>query len=732
MSNSKNRHLLLLDGIWDVGESVSPTDAPHRFDHRAPVPGLTHSAMPEFERIDEFRTPEYEVIKKLVGLESEVLDVDGVGISNHPRRHFWYRTQFDAPPERQVATLEVRKAQFGSEVWVNGVHVGTNGSGFTAARYDIREAVHWSSENEVLIRIGADPNGTPPGYAAVYDFEKTNWTPGVWDSVTAYFNDGVSITSTQVAPELNPRQIVVQTELRNTTSSAVNFSLTQSVRGGADDGDLAQTSQHLVLRPGENRTVLETIALADAELWSQDAPNLYVLTTSTGGDEMSTRFGMREFRFDTATKRAYLNGEPIFLRGGNVCLHRFFDDIDGRMLPWQDDWVRELLGPIPRRLGWNTLKFTVGPVPQRWLDIADEEGLLVLYEFPLWTLYPEMAHGYSRDFDTAVLRKEYEAWLRDSWNHPSVVYWAASLESRLPDRNSADIIADMRKLDLSHRPWGNSWNPPQGADDPHEYKMYLSNDPKFDMVQLQGGSGTRRAPFDPPTGHAGIITEFDWIWLNRDGSPTPYTVDLWDRIPYPRETADDRFKTLAYLLGGQVEYWRAHRAYAGVVYLSYLSQGWVVDNFRDVRTLTFHPHFEDFVGNAFKPLGVNIDFWQRHLELGTRRSFNVMVLNDSNLRVDGTLRLAVAGESGTTMTEETRSYELEPFGQMTYVMDIELPAIEGNVTLRAVAECSGAPSDVTISRRLIGLVPAGDPKIQPDAVFVPQGVQTGGQFDVGI
>ena len=35
---------------------------------------------------------------------------------------------------------------------------------------------------------------------------------------------------------------------------------------------------------------------------------------------------MREFRFDTATRRAYLNGKPYFLRGSNITLHRFFED----------------------------------------------------------------------------------------------------------------------------------------------------------------------------------------------------------------------------------------------------------------------------------------------------------------------------------------------------------------------------------------------------------------------
>ncbi len=58
------------------------------------------------------------------------------------------------------------------------------------------------------------------------------------------------------------------------------------------------------------------------KLWTPETPFLYVLETSTGGDSASTRFGMREFRFDTATRRAYLNGKVYFLRGSNITLPR--------------------------------------------------------------------------------------------------------------------------------------------------------------------------------------------------------------------------------------------------------------------------------------------------------------------------------------------------------------------------------------------------------------------------
>ena len=89
----------------------------------------------------------------------------------------------------------------------------------------------------------------------------------------------------------------------------------------------------MTLAPGESRAVRQTIAVPGAHLWSPEDPFLHVLDTTTGGDSLATRFGMREFRYDTATKRAYLNGRPYFVRGSNITLHRFFEDPDSGHAP---------------------------------------------------------------------------------------------------------------------------------------------------------------------------------------------------------------------------------------------------------------------------------------------------------------------------------------------------------------------------------------------------------------
>src|SRR5439155_1467282 len=184
----------------------------------------------------------------------------------------------------------------------------------------------------------------PESISAGTDFEKNRWTPGIYDGVSLQLSDNPTIETIQIAPRLADSSIVVQTKLRNHGETASRFNLTHNVHVWRSSSVVVSTPlQAISLQPGEELTITQTIRIPNARLWSPEDPNLYVLETSTGGDSASTRFGMREFRFDTPTRRAYLNGRVYFMRGSNITLHRFFEDPHSGMLPWNEQWMRKLL-----------------------------------------------------------------------------------------------------------------------------------------------------------------------------------------------------------------------------------------------------------------------------------------------------------------------------------------------------------------------------------------------------
>jgi hypothetical protein len=440
-----------------------------------------------------------------------------------------------------------------------------------------------------------------------------------------------------------------------------------------------------------------------ARLWSPEDPYLYTLETTTGpaaparGDTVTTRFGFREFRFDTATKRAMLNGKPYFLRGSNVTLHRFFEDPQCKGLPWDEAWVRKLLAEIPKKMHWNSFRFCIGPVPDRWLEIADEAGLLIQNEFFVWK--------YRKQWDMQEMIRQYREWMRDNWNHPSVAVWDAQNETRADELS--EIIRAVRGGDLSNRPWENGYNLPVGPDDPVEDHPYLFSrvGKGFEPADLERMTGAKSTNSAHPSGHPVILNEYGWLWLNRDGTPTELTKDVYARLMGPDATSEQRFEAYAYYLGGLTEFWRAHRNFAGVLHFTHLTCSYpgvyTSDHWRDVAKLELEPHFADYMEQAFRPLGVYLNFWQPKLRGGADRRFAVMMVNDDAAPARGRLVLTLEAAGGREVARAERAFEVGGLGQQTYEMDLRIPAGAGACVLKAAAERDGAGA--TASRRKVNI-----------------------------
>ena len=708
------RTTLSLDGAWQVEESVSATEMPVLFTHTAPVPGLANLARPAFKSVDVFYSRELIAnrIRGKIFPESWLTNY-WTGKVNQDRNYFWYRKDFKAPARQAVAMLKIAKAQFGTAVWLNGRKLGEYNGCFSASYFDLAGAINWSGNNTLVVRIGAHPAVLPENFPVGSDFEKLKWTPGIYDSVSVFFCENPLIETVQVAPRIASSEIVVQTKLKNCGTALATFSLVQRVRPWKGKTNPLAIEPLLVpLGPGEETTVTQTIPVPSAHLWSPEDPFLYVLDTVTGGDQVTTRFGMREFRFDSATKRAYLNGKVYYLRGSNITLHRFFEDPLCRDLPWKESWVRELLGDLPKKMHWNYFRFCIGPVPDKWLDICDETGLLIQNEFFVWTGGPGWYKGYSRTYDTDEMIREYKDWMRDNWNHPSVAVWDANNETK--DASFGDkIIPAVRPLDLSNRPWENSYNPPAGPNDlveDHPYLMISGYFGKqtFKMTDLEKMDGKPRGGLASDK-HTPIINEYGWLWLNRDGSPTILTTNVYAQLMGMNVTATERLAMYAYLLSGKTEFWRAHRNYAGIVHFVYLTCSYpgvyTADHFQDVTHLKLEPHFADYMGEAFKPLGVYVNFFQPTLLAGTPRDFLVKMVNDYNEPVTGQLTLTLETKKGKVLAKTERPFAMDSLGAGDFTLPLAVPGKPQNdCILKATAKLNGKRSiEPTLSRRWVSI-----------------------------
>jgi len=708
------RTTLSLDGNWDVEDSIGGAQIPAAYHHTAPVPGLAHSATPMFPDVDQYQSR--QLLSNLVrqGLYSQA-DYDKLGnargISHQQRNYFWYRKVFEAPTQAAVALLRVNKAQFGTVVYLNGVRVGEHNPCFTAAYFDVTRIIRWNSRNELVIRIGAHPGVLPANVSQGTDFEKNRWTPGIYDDVSLMAMNNPVISTIQVAPQLASSSALVQTQLHNYSDQVVTTNVVQQVFEWKSRTAVSQSVVQRVEIPADGtKTVTQTVPIPKAHLWSPEDPFLYQVKTTTSGDDATTRFGMREFRFDTVTQRAYLNGRPYFLRGSNITLHRFFEDTESGTLPWNEAWLHRLLVVIPKQMHWNAFRFCIGPVPDRWLEIADENGLLIQNEYMVWT--GNNWGKFVADYDSVEMTSEYSEWMRDNWNHPSVAIWDATNESWLPQFSSV-IIPAVRNLDLSRRPWENSFNVPAGADDPvedHQYLFYgtAMNEPQagrreFQMTDLESMMGPASNRPTMKTGHAMILNEYGWLWLNRDGSPTLLTDKLYPRLLGDRNTTENRFALQAYLLGGETEFWRAYRHYAGILHFVYLTasdpNAFTSDHFVDLKNLKLEPHFEAAMEQAFNPLGVYLNFWQPALNVGESRDYTIAMVNDEDRPRAGKLRLVFTDAAGKEKAAGETVFTLAPLGAQSYTITLKTPAEPGKYALQAIAASEDNSAHPTISHR---------------------------------
>jgi beta-galactosidase len=303
--------------------------------------------------------------------------------------------------------------------------------------------------------------------------------------------------------------------------------------------------------------------------------------------------------------------------------------------------------------------------------------------------------------------------MRDNWNHPSVAVWDANNETK-DDIFGTKIIPAVRSLDLSDRPWENSYNPPAGPNDPvedHPYLMSSGNWGKltFKMSDLETRDGKPRPGSLPSDKHAPLINEYGWLWLNRDGTPTRLTANLYPQLMGTTNvTSRERLDLYAYLLAGKTEFWRAHRAYAGIIHFVYLTCSYpgvyTADHFNDVTRLKLDPAFADYMGQAFKPLGVYVNFFQPILKAGAKRTFTVMLVNDYDRPVAGKLLLSLESDKAKILARSEQPFALSPLGQATLEMPLDLPAYSGKATLKAAAQPEGRSRiGPTVSRRWVAV-----------------------------
>jgi beta-galactosidase len=352
----------------------------------------------------------------------------------------WYRKAFTLPSgaKGRLISLEFDGVYMNSDVWINGVHLGSRPYGYISFAYDITAHLV-SGTNVVAVRVdnSAQPNSRWYSGSGIYRH--------VWLAVVNPLHVdrwGVTITTQRFDSTRN--DVLVRTVVINSGTGSVQHGLLRSVVLDDAGREVAHAESPLTMDRDTIAILAQRIAVASPRLWSVESPTLYTLRTelltarppARPSDVVATVFGFRTVAFDK-DQGFLLNGRRVKLRGVN--LHHDGGAV-GAAVP---ERLWEVRLERLKAMGANAIRTSHNPPAPEFLDLCDRMGFLVMAEaFDEWTMgkVPEGYHQYFAQWS----ERDVTDFVQRDRNHPSIVLWSAGNE--IGEQTTADGVDVLRRL----------------------------------------------------------------------------------------------------------------------------------------------------------------------------------------------------------------------------------------------------------------------------------------------
>ena len=347
----------------------------------------------------------------------------------------WYRRRIDiaAADEGKRLALEFDGAFRDCFVWLNGVLLGRHEGGYGPFGFDATDAANYGQDNVLVVRVDASAaEGWFYEGAGIYRHVRLVKTAAVHVP-----KGGVAVVPAIAGPGAD---IALWTTIANDSGRAETAALESRIVDPSGKIVATYGDKGLSLRPWETIEVRQALRVAEPKLWNLETPRLYSLvsTVRVGGrtiDEVTTRFGIRDIRFDP-DKGFFLNGRRVQING--VCCHQDHAGV-GAAVP---DSVQRWRIARLKEMGVNAYRTSHNPPAPEILDACDELGVLVMDETRLFG---------SSDLSLEQL----SAMIRRDRNHPSVILWSIGNEEEdvqaapLGRRVAETMVRTVKALDAS-------------------------------------------------------------------------------------------------------------------------------------------------------------------------------------------------------------------------------------------------------------------------------------------
>ncbi|MBN1293686.1 MAG: hypothetical protein JXB48_17730 [Candidatus Latescibacteria bacterium] len=661
----------------------------------------------------------------------------------------FYRKRFTVQPEFKDKKIRLRfgAVNYFAEVSLNGMVIGAHEGGYTPFEFDITGSVRFDTENILTVRVVDPPNdGSGRAIDGIRHMEipsgKESWYvnfSGIWQNVELVVTNRTYIEDMIVIPNIEKNSVRVRLTVQSDTVG--NGEIVFCVSDLTDSQILVSDQRITCIDEGHNLMIAD-LPLENFDYWEPDNPVLYKLTVTLKIDDsfidsLSERFGMRGF--ELKDNFFHLNGRKIILKG---LLH-------------QQQYPKNLAYPASRaearrivRLlkdgGWNIIRIHIRPTTPEFLEVCDEEGMLI---------FEEPAIGWIVDSEKLEERTltEVRDMVKRDRNHPSVVMWGILNESGV--RGAPDILgrtkmywnkSDMgvqrlkpklaraiRELDGSRIISDDSgavtcnYYPPESFEpvnyyDNHLYMSYPLSHAGFEVFRnlgkpedffrshqfenfeinhrIGGGSpeklymqsefGCGGVPLWPEVlkyydSEPGIMYRDETVYRRIDGILRDYyDRELTGVFDSYEDALIETQKVQAISARRMIEALRANKLCAGYVFTQ------LHDNDYECNAGILDPLFRpkrvyEAAQEANRPLRVALETWERTVFPGGTFNIAVTVINDAGFNGELTLALTTTNPAGDVIKEEKIPFEAQDGVQDVHTFEITTGNKEGSYSTRA-------------------------------------------------
>ena len=497
----------------------------------------------------------------------------------------WYFRTFALEPLRPDQHIELHFAAtfYSSRIWVNGTEAGTHQGGYTEYFFDITRLLK-PGPNTIAVELDNRPTETSiPGLALKLKPGGNIWYDwwhygGIVRDVWLARRGGVLIRRQQIRSDVdlprNSAQIHDAIYVENVSAKPEKLTVSAHL-SGPDGSDVGSKSETLTLAAGAKQAIELVFAIDRPQLWDLDHACLYSIRASISDarsqllDEKYDSFGNR--RIEIHDRHLYLNGQQVRLSG----LTRHEES------PWEG--LAETAGTIKHdyddlKILHTTLTRPVHyPQHERVLDYADEHGILLIPEIPIWQFSGEQLANRKV---VTLARQMLQEMIEQDANHPSIFAWSVCNESDMSTEGGRSYFHEIKA-------WVNQLDPTRFvtfADNDISYgadpKKEAANDADFIMMnQYYGAWNGPEEGLVNMLQHAGSSFPDKMFIISEFGTPGVFATDTVE--------AD---KLRAHILHHQLDLFAKYDWIAGAIF-------WCYQDYKSHRNL-WPGHMEGYVDHG--------------------------------------------------------------------------------------------------------------------------------------